>query len=810
MIEKWELASFPFEKDPLRYKLRVRGSEEDVQSLIQRLATNCGRPFVTLSQDYNWAFYIYALNDPQKEKVIEVLRAYSPNGKTVESSTLAIEKEIPPMLEDVLEAAAKSLIKKKEAKGVPEKKEIPEENPVSLENILSKAASIQAKPSEPVVSVMPAVQKAEPIPALTSDVEFVPITATPLNPRYIFSEFIVGPNNRFTHAAAQAVADNPGKIYNPFFIYGGVGLGKTHLMHAIGHTVLAKNPNLKYLYTGTENFASRVIEAIRLGKINSLREQFRGLDLLLIDDIQFLSGSESTQEEFFHVFNSLHEMGKQIVITSDRPPKLLSTLEDRLRSRFEWGLITDIKAPNLETRAAILKKKCEMIGIELGEDILLHIAERMKSNIRELEGVLKKVHAYVHLTNEKADLNLINSILEEAAVAPAKEPHKFAEPSTKVSQAPKPIEPSVAAKPPAPSPAKPVEPPVSKSASAAPPVPPQVKPVEPPKPAPIQDAPTKVSPPPVTKVEPVPPQAPAVETKKPEEKTADTTKSASEQLSSAFRKAMQMDTGKKEEVQKETSPAPAVAAPKPPVAPTEKVEAQKIETPKKESPPPVQSIIQPTSPVPPAKETIPPPAAAPASPIPAAASAPSAQKPAEPKSPSTETAQKSSETKPSAPAASPAASAASSSAAPSQPTEEKEEDVDPSLRPVEVVAFYPKSKEAEFESFKQKFRDTIKKHKLKFRIARLASKPYEYESANPDFSFFSKECQTFKCATALVLGPPPTPVLSEDDFAGSLNTLLDNEKISLQFIPWSEMTKDYRYLNCALDLSLSVPLHGEK
>src|SRR5690349_9565557 len=170
-----------------------------------------------------------------------------------------------------------------------------------------------------------------------------------LDPRYTFDEFVVGPHNRFPQAAAQAVADNLGKAYNPLFIYGPVGLGKTHLMHAIGHRVFAKNKNIKILYITAEQFMTEVIEVLRAGALDQMRHRYRNLDLLLVDDIQFLSASEATQEEFFHIFNLLHQNGKQIVMTSDRPPKMLTTLEDRLRSRFEWGLTADIKTPNLET-----------------------------------------------------------------------------------------------------------------------------------------------------------------------------------------------------------------------------------------------------------------------------------------------------------------------------------------------------------------------------------------------------------------------------------------------------------------------------
>ncbi len=210
---------------------------------------------------------------------------------------------------------------------------------------------------------------------------------TRLVPNYTFEEFVVGPHNRFPHAASLAVSENLGKAYNPLFLYGPVGIGKTHLMQAVGHRVLHRNSAARVLYVTAQQFMSEVIELLQAGKLQLLRERYRSLDLLLVDDIQFLATSEATQEEFFHMFNDLHASGKQIIMTSDRPPKMLTTLEDRLRSRFEWGLIADIKFTNLETRVAIMKKKeSHLKGFTLGDDVRLCIASRVKSNIRELEG----------------------------------------------------------------------------------------------------------------------------------------------------------------------------------------------------------------------------------------------------------------------------------------------------------------------------------------------------------------------------------------------------------------------------------------
>ncbi|MCR5282069.1 MAG: chromosomal replication initiator protein DnaA [Lachnospiraceae bacterium] len=236
-----------------------------------------------------------------------------------------------------------------------------------------------------------------------------------LNPKYSFETFVVGKNNNFAHSAALAVAESPGSLYNPLFIYGGSGLGKTHLMHSIGHFVLKKNPEMKVLYVNSENFTNELIESIRFGNaasMSNLREKYRNIDLLLLDDVQFIIGKESTQEEFFHTFNTLHNDGKQIVLTSDKPPKEFTTLDERFRSRFEWGLIADIQAPDYETRMAILRKNMEMMNAHIDDEILQYIAEKVNSNIRELEGALKKVmagsklHPETGITLESAMIDL--------------------------------------------------------------------------------------------------------------------------------------------------------------------------------------------------------------------------------------------------------------------------------------------------------------------------------------------------------------------------------------------------------------------
>ncbi len=237
-----------------------------------------------------------------------------------------------------------------------------------------------------------------------------------LNPKYRFDTFIVGDNNTFAHSACLAVAESPGTIYNPLFLYGDAGLGKTHLMHSIGHFILEKNSNMKVLYVTSEQFTNEVIESIRSGNASSMsrvRDKYRTVDVLLIDDIQFIIGKESTQEEFFHTFNELHQAGKQVILSSDRPPKEMETLDERFRSRFEWGLIADIQPPNYETRMAILKKNVESTGRSFDNEILQYIATNIKSNIRELEGAINKVIAYSRLNNVDVTLESTKIALKD-------------------------------------------------------------------------------------------------------------------------------------------------------------------------------------------------------------------------------------------------------------------------------------------------------------------------------------------------------------------------------------------------------------
>ncbi|HLE77339.1 MAG TPA: chromosomal replication initiator protein DnaA [bacterium] len=272
----------------------------------------------------------------------------------------------------------------------------------ALREVLARNVTIQVTVAEESLPAAPAALPAQR-----------PSEGLPLSPKYTFDTFVIGSGNRFAHAAALAVADAPARAYNPLFIYGGVGLGKTHLLQAIGHHVVHRHHLHRVAYISSEKFTNELINAIRDDRTLDFRSKYRNVDVLLIDDIQFLAGKERTQEEFFHTFNTLHEASRQIIITSDRPPKEIPTLEDRLRSRFEWGLIADIQPPDLETRIAILRKKAELEGISVPDEVAEFIAQRIQSNIRELEGALVRVVAYATLTRAAITGDLAAEILKE-------------------------------------------------------------------------------------------------------------------------------------------------------------------------------------------------------------------------------------------------------------------------------------------------------------------------------------------------------------------------------------------------------------
>ncbi len=267
---------------------------------------------------------------------------------------------------------------------------------------------------------LPSSEPLPSFPAPSGNASIAPSLA--FNPKYLFDNFVVGTSNQFAHAAARAVADRPSSSYNPLFLYGGVGLGKTHLLHAVGHQILARHPHLRVLYLPAEQFVNELINSIRFDRMPAFRERYRTIDALLIDDVQFIANKERTQEEFFHTFNTLYTSQKQIILSSDSSPKDIPTLEERLRSRFQWGLIADIQPPDLETKVAILRRKADSEGTELPNDVAEFVAQQVKSNIRELEGMFNRVSAFASLTGKPLSLDLARETLRDILAHDGRKP----------------------------------------------------------------------------------------------------------------------------------------------------------------------------------------------------------------------------------------------------------------------------------------------------------------------------------------------------------------------------------------------------
>lgn len=590
---------------------------------------------------------------------------------------------------------------------------------------------------------------------------------TRLVPVYTFEEFVVGPHNRFPHAASLAVSENLGKAYNPLFLYGPVGIGKTHLMQSVGHRVLQRDPKTRVLYVTAQQFMTEVIELLQAGKLQSLRERYRALDLLLVDDIQFLATSEATQEEFFHMFNDLHASGKQIIMTSDRPPKMLTTLEDRLRSRFEWGLIADIKFTNLETRVAILKKKeGHLKGMNLADDIRLYIASRLKSNIRELEGFLRRIQAYTQLYNENITLDLVKQILKEL-LPPEEWAHEEGKPKPTDFTGDRIDELT----------------PLSKTAQ---------KEMEGFDLQPTQFNEPKYTPPPIAPLvseTPAPTPPPPVVKK-------------TEETEPLKKEEPPLVLNHKPPVPEETVPPPPV--PPPPLPQKESVtespkETVEIETP---APPPKNPVVMPTPPVMPDRPLVPPvksdhPVPLPSTPAPNAV-------PGMPKIPSVPLpVPKVSQEKPPTPQPIPKPGVP----APLTPVAGSGKNVMPPIGipanpgQIPVVFFYPAGHDKELVQMKRKFDDIINKHKLKFVLHPALEVDY---TPSPTFEadLFTDKCRQANVSIGVVLAPSPDTAIQESVFFSRLQEAFDQAQLSLQMVPWDELGKDYRFLNLALDITL--------
>lgn len=592
---------------------------------------------------------------------------------------------------------------------------------------------------------------------------------TRLVPIYTFEEFIVGPHNRFPHAASLAVSENLGKAYNPLFLYGPVGIGKTHLMQSVGHRVLQRDPKSHVLYVTAQQFMTEVIELLQAGKLQTLRERYRALDLLLVDDIQFLATSEATQEEFFHMFNDLHASGKQIIMTSDRPPKMLTTLEDRLRSRFEWGLIADIKLTNLETRVAILKKKeGHLKGMHLADDIRLYIASRLKSNIRELEGFLRRIQAYTQLYNEDVTLPLVKEILKDL-LPPEEWGHadegKFPSPGGEVENPSRPfsktllkemegfdLQPS------------PTSGPKSVHREETPP-----------------SAPGAIS-------QPLPPQREeSVGSPKQKENSVVLPRNYSDEPSQINPPSLAPPSLKNSE-QLPGDPANLKIGPKPSSSPSPEIipavlmpKAPRI--PDQPSLPQAKPDILVHSPNPPVFPT---PGAPhlPTTPVPLPNGNPELSVTPLPPLP-----------KPRMPPGNLTPVPGSGQGGQSSVG------VPPTPGQIPVVFFYPASHDKELVQMKRKFDDIINKHKLKFVLHPALEVDYT-PSPTMDMDLFVEKCLQAGVSIGVVLAPPPDAALQEGIFFNNLQEAFDKAQLSLQMVPWDELGKDYRFLNLALDITL--------
>ncbi|MBI5554724.1 MAG: chromosomal replication initiator protein DnaA [Elusimicrobia bacterium] len=609
MITKWDLVESFSTDYPSRWKVALRGERDDglkLSNVLTRLNYSCGRPTSLREQNFNWAFYIYQLAAEDKEKIFEIVKDFKEN-----QDHFDFAKYLPPAEEKERTGAERETL-------------------------------------EDVPLAAPPTTETATRPVLTANQKLALFSEIGLNQRYTFDTFVVGKSNHFAKAAALAVAEMPGKVYNPLFMYGDVGLGKTHLMQAIGHFVLDTDPTAKVLYTTAERFMAEVIDAIRYGKIIEFRNKYRQIDVLLIDDVQFLSEAEAAQEEFYHTFNALYDDHKQIVIASDKPPKKISVLEERLRSRFEWGLITDIQSPNLETRVAILKAKAESAKVQIEDEVMYFIAEQLKSNIRELEGFLIRIVAYASLTNRQINKSLAEELLQDL----------LPEETTSL----------------------------------------EINTL-----APLEESLTQII----------------------EERTEiifePETSAAATQEGGGETKPEFIAEQPSEQVV-----TPEILASGPELSATE--------------PLPPESVLTP------APEVV-----------------PVAERPL---------------------------------LAPSPAAAPRGEDA-PNLR---TGYIYPAGKDKEVETMIKNFAETIKKHKIKFKLDKTFAQTYN-PSASLNFRELIDLSRSQGVDLIIWMGPPPANNLSEGEFARSIHSVFDKEKIPMQYLSFESVPKQYKYLNMVLDFA---------
>ncbi len=602
MITKWDLVESFTADYPSRWKVVLQGDRDDsarLSNVLTKLNYSCGRTTSLREKDYNWSFYVYQLEENDKEKIYEIVHDFKENPDNFDFA-----KYLPPVEED---------------------------------NLVDEDINQEITGEAPIAAPLTAETATKPV--LTEDQKLALFAEIGLNPRYTFDTFVVGKSNHFAKAAALAVAEMPGKVYNPLFMYGDVGLGKTHLMQAIGHFVLENNPTAKVLYTTAERFMAEVIDAIRYGKIIEFRNKYRKIDVLLIDDVQFLSEAEAAQEEFYHTFNALYDDHKQIVIASDKPPKKISVLEERLRSRFEWGLITDIQSPNLETRVAILKAKADSTKVQIEDEVMYFIAEQLKSNIRELEGFLIRIVAYSSLTNRQINKSLAEELLQDL-------------------------------------------------------LPEETTGIEMNTLAPLEESLTQVI---EEKTEIVFEPAQPVEIVSEYESTPAAPEQSAEQIIE-----------------------PEIPAYEPPVTESEPVSAPE--------------------------------------PAPGLEPAPAASQP---------------------------------------PPESVARDGSHNLR---TGYIYPAGKDKELDQMIKNFAETIKKHKIKFKLDKTFAQTYT-PSSNLNFGEMVDLCRSQGIDLVIWMGPPPSNNLIEGEFARSIHSVFDKEKIPMQYISFESVPKQYKYLNMVLDFA---------